>query len=313
MLGLKLKDEQIRDLIHTNNYTSAAILFQDVAMIIVEQSGNLDILSHVLPASVAEPTVREIPSWVPDWNAKLDESLHLIYLDRTTRLELYHTPRHTKPMWALTSTRRVATEVRFLGNIISDAPGYPRANSTLSGKQLLNEWVKVAGIESEIEQSHIEWGVGEKRWEREQDFSKLLSGGLELKRWGENPTESSHLKAYHMWYTWFTSENPSSLLKNVRSDVREFDEFVQVNTLGRRLFRTDSGWIGFGPESLQVSDSLVMIPGGKVPYVLRQSPTGKANEYSFLGDAYAQEAASGIAMDLSLSERVFKLTTIELI
>ncbi|KAI0451421.1 heterokaryon incompatibility protein-domain-containing protein [Xylaria acuta] len=162
MLGLKLKDEQIRDLIQTNHYTSAAILFQDVAMIIVEQSGTLDILSHVLPPSVAEPTVRELPSWVPDWNARLDESFHLMYSDRITRLSLHNFSGHLKPRWALTSTRRVATEARFLGNIVANAPGYPRVNSTLSGKLLLDEWVKVAGMETEIEQNQKRWEVGER-------------------------------------------------------------------------------------------------------------------------------------------------------
>ncbi len=313
MLGLKLNDEKIRDLIQTNNYTSAAILFQDVAMIIVEQSGTLDILSHVLPPSVAEPTVLELPSWVPDWNAKLDASFHLIYSDRTTRLDLYHTSGPPNPKWTLTSTRRVATEAYFIGNIVADAPGYPRANSTLSGKPLLDEWVKVAGMETEIEQNRIRGETGEKRWERERDFSMLLSGSLGLKKWGEDPASGLHLKAYQMWHTWFASENPSSLSTHVRSDVREFDEFVQVNTLGRRLFRTDSGWVGFGPESLQVSDSLVVIPGGKVPYILRQSPTGNGRGYIFLGDAYAQEVVNGTAMNLSSLEAVHTLTEIELI
>ncbi|RYC55668.1 hypothetical protein CHU98_g10541 [Xylaria longipes] len=48
MLGLKLKDEKIRDLIQTNYYTLTTTLFQDVAMILVEQSGTLDILSDAL-------------------------------------------------------------------------------------------------------------------------------------------------------------------------------------------------------------------------------------------------------------------------
>ncbi|KAI1757807.1 heterokaryon incompatibility protein-domain-containing protein [Xylaria castorea] len=313
MLGLKLEDEQIRNLIQTHHFTSAAILFQDVAMIIVEQSGTLDILSHVLPPSVAEPTVRDLPSWVPDWNAKLDASFHLTYSDRSTRLGLYDNSAYSKPRWALTSTRKVETEARFMGNVVADAPGYPGVNSTLSGKLLLDEWVKVAGMETEIEQNHTRWKVGETRWERERDFSVLLSGHLELKRWTEHPAESSYLKAYQMWCAWFTSEKPSSLSTNARSDVREFDEFVRANTLGRRLFRTDSGWIGFGPESLQVSDSLVIIPGGKIPYILRQSPTGNGKDYVFLGDAYAQEAISGKTMNLFLSEGVPKLTEIGLI
>ncbi|KAI1742562.1 heterokaryon incompatibility protein-domain-containing protein [Xylaria scruposa] len=313
MLGLKLKDEQIRNLIQTHHYTSAAILFQDVAMIIVEQSGNLDILSHVLPPSVAEPTVRDLPSWVPDWNARLDVSFHLTYSGRTARLNICDTSAHLKPKWTLTSARKIATEARFMGKIVADAPGYPRVNSTLSGKLLLDKWVRVAGMETENEQNQMRWEVGETRWERERDFSVLLSGNLELRRWTEHLDDSSHLKAYQMWCAWFTSAKPTSLSTNVRSDVREFDEFVRSNTLGRRFFRTDSGWIGFGPESLQPSDSLVTIPGGKAPYILRPSSTGNGQDYVFLGDAYAQDAKSGKAMDLSLLEGVPELTKIELI
>ncbi|GAP87180.1 putative heterokaryon incompatibility protein [Rosellinia necatrix] len=313
MLGLKLKDKKIRDLVHTNNYPSAASLFKDIAMIIIEQSGTLDLLSHVLPSSVAEPTVQGLPSWVPDWNARLDVSSHLAYSDRTTRLSLYHVPGNPKPTWALTSTGRVATEAHFIGNIVADAPGYPKRNSILTGKPLLDMWVKTASMGTEVEQNHKIQEGGDTVWEREREFSILISGNLELKRWSDDPSESAHQKAYQMWVTWFASENPSSLSASVRSDVREFDEFVQVNTLGRRLFRTDTGWIGFGPESLHISDSLAMIPGSKVPYILRQLPTGNGKAYAFLGDAYAQEAISCTPMNLPSLGGVPKLTKIELI
>ncbi|KAI0866957.1 heterokaryon incompatibility protein-domain-containing protein [Xylaria cubensis] len=312
MLGLKLKDERIRNLIQTHHYTSAAMLFQDVAMIIVEQSGTLDILSHVLPPSVAEPTVQDLPSWVPDWNARLDVSFHLTYSGRTARLDICDTSAHLKPRWALTSTRKIATAARFMGKIVGDAPGYPRDNSALSGKLLLNEWVRVAGMETEPDHDQIRWEVGETKWERERDFSALVSGNMVLERWIKHPADSSHLKAYQMWCAWFTSEKPTSLSTSDRSDVREFDEFVRSNTLGRRLFRTDSGWIGFGPESLQVFDLLVIMPGGKVPYILRRLSTGSGQDYVFLGDAYAQGAESGQQMDLSSLESVPKLTEIEL-
>ncbi|KAI1177727.1 HET-domain-containing protein [Nemania sp. FL0916] len=310
MLGLKLKDKKIRDLIQTNHTTSAAILFRDVAMIIVEQSGNLDILSHVLPPSVAEPTVRDLPSWVPDWNATLDASTHLVCSTRIMRLELlYNTSGLPKPRWALSTTRNVITEAQIIGNIIASAPGYPRDGSILSGQLLLDEWVKVSGINTGAEQTPIRWGSGEKQWNTEHNFVDLLSGNLSLKRWSDDPAKSSQWQAYQMWCSWFTSENPNTLTTSTRSDVREFDEFVQVNTLGRRLFRTDSGWVGFGPETLQISDLLVVIPGGRVPYILRQSSPGDGKAYVFLGDAYVQEATSSKTIDLTSFD---KLTEIEL-
>ncbi|KAL5313189.1 hypothetical protein ACEPPN_018922 [Leptodophora sp. 'Broadleaf-Isolate-01'] len=53
---------------------------------------------------------------------------------------------------------------------------------------------------------------------------------------------------------------------------------------GRRLFQSDGGWIGLIPVSARKGDEVWLIPGSKVPLVLRRVP-GKML-YEFLGEAY---------------------------
>lgn len=74
---------------------------------------------------------------------------------------------------------------------------------------------------------------------------------------------------------------------------------VQQISLYRRLIRTDDGSIGFGPEMSERGDVVFILPGGKVPYVLRRvevSVTGTPR-FQLLGDAFIHGAMAGEMID----------------
>lgn len=68
-----------------------------------------------------------------------------------------------------------------------------------------------------------------------------------------------------------------------------------------RLFMTDGGWIGKGPESMAPGNGVLIVPGGEVAFVLR--PQGV--EFSYVGHAYVHGIMSGKAC----SERFQDLRT----
>lgn len=62
-----------------------------------------------------------------------------------------------------------------------------------------------------------------------------------------------------------------------------------------RLFRTDSGLLGLGQWSLQAGDSLWIIPGVRVPMVLRS--TGAEDCFNVIGPAYVHGIMYGEALE----------------
>ena len=80
----------------------------------------------------------------------------------------------------------------------------------------------------------------------------------------------------------------------------------------RNFATTRGGFIGFVPDVAEPGDCIVILPGGKVPYVLRRcfdvdtesSSTWGVPRYKFLGDAYIHGVMHGEAYDESKLERI---------
>ncbi len=63
--------------------------------------------------------------------------------------------------------------------------------------------------------------------------------------------------------------------------------------VSRRMFRTESGWLGLGPESLEVGDSVWILADAPTPYALRKPIDGPADAYELVGEAYVHGAMHG--------------------
>ena len=74
----------------------------------------------------------------------------------------------------------------------------------------------------------------------------------------------------------------STVIKGTKSAVCE----------GRRLFETQSGLLGLGPEGMEEGDCIVVLLGGPVPYVLRS----EGERYRFVGECYILGAMGGEAL-----------------
>ena len=67
---------------------------------------------------------------------------------------------------------------------------------------------------------------------------------------------------------------------------------TSLRTEGRRLFRTNGGWIGLAPRSSQVGDEVWSFKESKIPYILR--PLHAENGiYNFIGESYLHGIAAG--------------------
>ncbi|KAM0189143.1 hypothetical protein ACHAPI_010161 [Fusarium lateritium] len=167
----------------------------------------------------------------------------------------------------------------------------------VEGRTIIAAWRQLAGLPTDPRATIFEDATVVNR---ESLFQNALRGGVTLKPWKIGSDEYS--KACEAWLEWFISAD-GYLPKASKKTIQDFDELIQQMSLYRRLIRTDDGKIGFGPERSQEGDSIVILPGGKVPYVLRhvQATVSGAPRFRLLGDAFILGVMDGEAIDLQTS------------
>ncbi|SCO78662.1 related to heterokaryon incompatibility protein (het-6OR allele) [Fusarium oxysporum] len=187
-----------------------------------------------------------------------------------------------KPDWRVQDSGHVITQGLQIAGIQATATGYPSIipASTLGGKTVINEWRQLAGLSSYSDASPIENPSSTKR-ERSLEYTK----------------------AYRAWLEWFVSSEVA-LAKLCKQIIQDFDELIRQTSERRRFIVTGNGHIGFGLEGAENGDMVVIIPGGKVPYVLRRldSPDCGVKRYRLLGDAFINGAMAGEKVGPSTSE-----------
>ncbi|PNY21903.1 Heterokaryon incompatibility protein 6 [Tolypocladium capitatum] len=77
------------------------------------------------------------------------------------------------------------------------------------------------------------------------------------------------------------------------ADMSAFTSNLLKNT-GRRLYRTETGYLGLGPARMMPGDSVAVFHGGTVPHVLRGGGDGP---WEYLGEAYCDGIMGGEALE----------------
>ncbi|KJZ71086.1 hypothetical protein HIM_09505 [Hirsutella minnesotensis 3608] len=78
-------------------------------------------------------------------------------------------------------------------------------------------------------------------------------------------------------------------------DIGAFDDNILKN-VGRRLYRTKTGYVGVGPAQMTPGDSVVVFHGGTVPHVLRGPEREDDESWTYLGEAYCDGIMDGEAL-----------------
>lgn len=287
MLGMRINNQDSKHLIQADYRISTGSLYLNLSMAMIEKSQTLDVLSHATQCSFVQRRTPGLPSWVPDWDAIVDDSYLLVYQSRVELMRLYKASGNTKPMWKPDTSGLITTQALRIGEVAATSPGYPASPSSTSEGAFVEKWRQIAGLPSK-NASQSESNENEEV-ARELAFQIMICGDLAPGDWMDDHT--MYTKAYKTWHTWFTHPDPTFLAPETREAAREFDILLQVASLGRCFFVTKDGTWGFGPEATQPGDSVVIMPGGKVPYVLRRSKQVVVDgadvwAHEVLGDAF---------------------------
>ena len=74
--------------------------------------------------------------------------------------------------------------------------------------------------------------------------------------------------------------------------VDEIFSFVPLWTKGRKVFVTQLGFLGLGPDEVEPGDVVCILSGGDLPYVVRSLGQG---EFNFLEPSYVHGIMNGEA------------------
>jgi hypothetical protein len=85
------------------------------------------------------------------------------------------------------------------------------------------------------------------------------------------------------------------------ADYELMSESFRAAYVGRRLFRTQSNYLGIGPQSLKNGDKVWVVAGAAVPLVLRLSGNGK---WRLVGEAYVHGIMNGEVVDMRDRETI---------
>lgn len=271
-------------------------VYRDVARFLVIEHGSLAVLSHT-GSPLLEPSW---PSWVPDWRQnKASNTL--------------------STMPSANSYSASGTESLHMG--FSDNA------DILSLKGI--DFDRVAAYGHKL----ASYGFGYVTYQEEVDFTKMAwglvqpsdtSSALDVDRTviktfirtltaGQNDDPDFFGHALH----WFAQNTHilsiTSLLQRMprslkqRADSGRFHEaFVQA-CVDRRFFVTENGLMGVGPDAIREGDIIVILFGGRVPYLLRAVDQG----YRLVGECYISEVMEGEAIltwrDQGSKRKVFDL------
>ncbi|KAJ4015519.1 hypothetical protein NW752_006979 [Fusarium irregulare] len=298
--GLRSPGLEVKHEIPIDYNVSVADLYRSLAVVLIAKSQTLDVLSHVLHETQVEGRTSGLPSWVPDWDATIDDRYHLTYTERTNTIRHCRASGDMKPDWKVQDSGSVITLGLQIAVIQETAPGYPSISpgSTSRGKTVINEWRRLAGLPAFANSSPLDKPSDS---QRERAFENALSGGFPSIKWPQGSREYG--KAYEAWLEWFVSSQVA-LSKSCKEVVQEFDELVRQTSERRRFIVTSDGQIGFGPEEAERGDVVVIIPGGKVPYVLRtvEDFESGVEKYRLLGDAFINGVMAGEKTSTSTSD-----------
>ena len=292
------------------DYTRPVVeVYRDAAVYLIIEYGNLDVLSHAGGTDVSNSLIW--PSWVPNWSE-------------------------------VKASTEYATE--DLGNISrADANepltmGIPQNNNTLV----------MDGIEVDLVQSYgdrlTSHGIGFQTYQEERDFVVAAWNMYSAQSARQDSPYRSKSEVLHSFTLSLTAglsnlsqpadQDPtykhdaarwfSDNLKNripssswmqrlawpvlAKADPGRFHEAFVRACLERRFFITQSGYMGVGPEAMRDGDCVVILFGGKVPYILRRA----GSRWRFVGDAYVPVLMEGQAVNRWKATKS-KATTFEIV
>lgn len=258
-------------------------VYTDTTKLMIAHYKKLTILKLVEVKSRMET---RIPSWVPDLRSS--DQLNFTYQPRLIIRpeDVYRSAGNTFIISrSIGDAKLLALRGLYVGLItsISEPAGNLMGNVALGARVLDGgEWFQFA-------QGCAKNGLYPPTGEPLVDaFARLRIGGS-LRRTGTEDSRRLKPDDDPSPGNWSYSETGDLILSGDRDDI---GSKILAKTTRRRLFLTDSGYMGLTHGSNKVGDKVYVLLGGEMPFVLRP----KDSHFLFRGEAYVHGIMDGEAL-----------------
>ncbi|MCJ1268791.1 hypothetical protein MMC22_008679 [Lobaria immixta] len=317
------------------NYTkSTSEVYTEAAWAIIDETENLQLLCFV--TDISKRKINDLPSWVPDWSARLRPSPlrggPQGYANREKESRWYPAGDHRwiRPRGNFGS-RELTVSALQVDTVLATATDPADAHNLHMTLELAADHLQCApqGLSS-VGRSEALWRTliadtvhQERAVERHRDMfhdwlihtmwkiyhAVSISDSLKLRE----RIEKARLSLAKLATLDDTGLVPDlgtidADLQVIKDGSRHTHKRIIYNStqytlnmqpacLRRKLFRTSNGLLGLGPESLRVGDKVVIATGSDLPLILRPM-AGKPQTFQFVGQAYVHEIMHGEALRL---------------
>ncbi|KAI0433017.1 heterokaryon incompatibility protein-domain-containing protein [Xylaria sp. FL1042] len=285
-------------------------VYRETALSLIQHQGNLDILSMRYPRSLNDVNsiVRGLRSWVPDWTLDSDSTLLYDIDDRLCALAYYKASQNTRCQVTSTTSESLTVRGRFISRIATLSSDQDHMEAA-SLKEYFQAWQKIVGVDEDPNRLYAKSTstlVKDAFWQTLCcSLIPDLVGPRKNNLLYRTSDDSPYQRLFDAWWEWCEKYDcdPDSLV-DIRSEYsrREIDMFGGVVSTAinmRRLFVSDGdGWIGLVPSDAAIGDSVMLLEGGRVPYILRRvsnldNDSNIQDSYELVGAAYVHGIMDG--------------------
>ena len=268
-------------------------VYRDASRYLISEHKSLDVLSHAGSTDVSDDP--KWPSWVPNWfegkaSTEFASTKDLYYADAGEPLTMDE-PLDDNVL-ALTGIE-VDTVQSYGDRLASYGIGFRTYQEE-------REFVMAAWNIHSAQESAQQASPYSSKAEILHAFTMTLTAGLSNRSIPADqdpryPNDAARWFSEHLKNRIPTSSWKQSLAWAVlpKADPGRFHEAFARACLDRRFFVTQGGYMGIGPKTVKGGDRIVVLFGGKVPYILR--PSGR--RFKFVGDAYIPGLMDGQAVE----------------
>lgn len=322
LLGLAAECEDtssIPDPIRPDYTMDVTQVYQKVARFLLEQNRSLTMLTraHATSGSLTRRQREQdlaLPSWVPDWSdirmvgegrrisfSWIDYSDH----SKTPRLGF---PKHYNASAGLELDLHYTQDSSILrtsgirmGEVVQTIPFNQKNCSTHEFRQILRSSLLQAldiSIPLLIESDLYEWAnhfikstTAEQHRLSGRDYDQSLRDGLAYLH--DLLLADTHQMARFIANT--HHDDPIDELQRLSSggDPNKYAALAQNYCFNRSFLITSTGRMGIGPYDTHIEDTVAVILGGDVPYIIR----AQEDSWEFVGEAYIQGFMAGEAIE----------------
>ncbi|OTA93661.1 hypothetical protein M434DRAFT_30798 [Hypoxylon sp. CO27-5] len=303
---------------------SVADTFSLATVECIKRSGNLDVLSHVLPKSRsaarsgAKPIDHGLPSWVPDWSDHRPLEFWRLHglSERQSLTKLFNACHQNSQVYVEHASPTTLCLKGLLCDEIAEFGTVMAFKSHQMTPNVLQNWREMANIDKEPEQPYVSGStVFNAYW-------RTLCMNAKFPRDPSVPPEKADKDTRALHDTWWWEVLLHDKYRDVPGQTRRYGEpiirvflsHVGFLASGRKFFISKKGYLGLAPEDAQQGDEIWVLNGGRVPLILR--PLGKIMEryskpeYTFVGDSYVHGIMDGEFVDASMRKGEVSRTVI---